>query len=566
MAKISLNPGFWFFIIAVFFSVEAGAGSTSLPVQGYVVSNTRKLPLEGVYSVTFNFYDGCSATETLDSVSKNVTFESGIFNASLDVDSSLVEATTQLCLGIQIKDDDELARYEYQATPYAYLAGRATTADTADSATVAESLSSDAVSAVVGSGLTVSNGDIVLDTTAAQTWTAAHTWTGTQNYSAQIVSTKAPADSTSANAALRINPGSSSTNGKLIALQDNNTDRFTVDKEGDVVIAGDLSVAGALTVAGASVSGSSSSGGSSSFGSAIESSEITDATIATADIADSAITTGKITDGTIATADLADSSVTTAKIVDATIAAGDVAADGLDFASLEDTLDLDAAMTLNQGTNIWTQNFTGTTTTGFTLNANSLTSGTAMKIASTSTTGMGFNQYSVMLYLARSGANASASHEAYGIFSEVTNTGSTSKNVAGYFSASGATNNYGLIVENGTVGIGTTSPGTLLTVNGPIATAITSVSTSTTLGAAHSVVVVRTSGTAVTITLPAVASTNAGRVYTIKHIQGGDNVTLATTGSDNIDGSATYNLNTTNKYVTVVSEGQGTDWWVIANN
>ncbi|MBI2442392.1 MAG: hypothetical protein HYV40_00600 [Candidatus Levybacteria bacterium] len=52
----------------------------------------------------------------------------------------------------------------------------------------------------------------------------------------------------------------------------------------------------------------------------------------------------------------------------------------------------------------------------------------------------------------------------YGL--SVTKTGASTTNVAGYFSASGATNNYGLIVENGSVGIGTTTPTALLDVNG----------------------------------------------------------------------------------------------------
>ncbi len=47
--------------------------------------------------------------------------------------------------------------------------------------------------------------------------------------------------------------------------------------------------------------------------------------------------------------------------------------DCLDFDDFEDTLDLDAALTLNQTTNAWTQSFTGTTATGYTYNANSFT-------------------------------------------------------------------------------------------------------------------------------------------------------------------------------------------------
>lgn len=58
--------------------------------------------------------------------------------------------------------------------------------------------------------------------------------------------------------------------------------------------------------------------------------------------------------------------------------------DCIDFDDMEDTLDLDAALTLNQGTNTWIQNFTGTTTTGLTYNANSLTTGSALNITTSS--------------------------------------------------------------------------------------------------------------------------------------------------------------------------------------
>jgi hypothetical protein len=44
----------------------------------------------------------------------------------------------------------------------------------------------------------------------------------------------------------------------------------------------------------------------------------------------------------------------------------------------------------------------------------------------------------------------------YGIKSSVT--GASTTNIAGYYSATGATNNYGLIIENGNVGVNVTSP------------------------------------------------------------------------------------------------------------
>ncbi|MDF1498795.1 MAG: SUMF1/EgtB/PvdO family nonheme iron enzyme, partial [Patescibacteria group bacterium] len=95
------------------------------------------------------------------------------------------------------------------------------------------------------------------------------------------------------------------------------------------------------------------------------------------------------------------------------------------------------------------------------------TTGTGLDITSTSTAG-GASGVSKLLNLARSGTNANASHTTYGLYSAVTNSGTTSTNIGGYFSASGATNNYGLIVENGNVGIGTAAPVSTLDVRGTI--------------------------------------------------------------------------------------------------
>ncbi len=58
--------------------------------------------------------------------------------------------------------------------------------------------------------------------------------------------------------------------------------------------------------------------------------------------------------------------------------------DCVDFTEFEDTLDLDGSLTLNQDGNIWVQNFTGTTFTGFDYSADSLTTGTAFSLSSSS--------------------------------------------------------------------------------------------------------------------------------------------------------------------------------------
>ena len=84
--------------------------------------------------------------------------------------------------------------------------------------------------------------------------------------------------------------------------------------------------------------------------------------------------------GSITIASTLGTAIDTTEITDNTITGTDIADDNLDFIDFEDTLDLDAALTLNQTTNTWSQTFTGTTTTGFSYTANSLTSGTGIEI------------------------------------------------------------------------------------------------------------------------------------------------------------------------------------------
>ena len=70
------------------------------------------------------------------------------------------------------------------------------------------------------------------------------------------------------------------------------------------------------------------------------------------------------------------------------------------------------------------------------------------------------------LHVAHSGAVTTGSGIGYGIY--VTKTRASTTNVGGYFSASGATNNYAGIFAAGNVGIGTTNPDEKLVINGSI--------------------------------------------------------------------------------------------------
>ncbi|MBX7153313.1 MAG: hypothetical protein K1X91_00005 [Bacteriodetes bacterium] len=105
---------------------------------------------------------------------------------------------------------------------------------------------------------------------------------------------------------------------------------------------------------------------------------------------------------------------------------------------------------------------------------NTLSSNSALTLSSTSTAAASNTQK--LLNISLSGANGTASQTTYGQYTTNTHTGTTSTNVAGYFSASGGTNNYGLIVASGYVGIGTTIPTvTLHNITTDAATATTTI-------------------------------------------------------------------------------------------
>lgn len=89
-----------------------------------------------------------------------------------------------------------------------------------------------------------------------------------------------------------------------------------------------------------------------------------------------------------------------------------------------------------------------TNTNAFVVTANSLTSGSGFYLSSNSIAGAG----SKLLNLNRSGANTNASVTTYGLYSSVSNTGTSSTNIAAAFRASGASENIALRLEGATSG------------------------------------------------------------------------------------------------------------------
>lgn len=94
---------------------------------------------------------------------------------------------------------------------------------------------------------------------------------------------------------------------------------------------------------------------------------------------------------------------------------------------------------------------------------NTLAGATGLKLSSTSTAAAGDAQK--LFEIALSGANGTATQTTYGAYIANTHTGATSTNVGLYASASGGTNNYAAIFENGNVGIGTASPAAPVHIN-----------------------------------------------------------------------------------------------------
>ncbi|MBL7998705.1 MAG: hypothetical protein JNL32_08725 [Candidatus Kapabacteria bacterium] len=95
---------------------------------------------------------------------------------------------------------------------------------------------------------------------------------------------------------------------------------------------------------------------------------------------------------------------------------------------------------------------------------NTLAGTSALTLSTTSTAATGNAQ--TLLNLSMSGANATSTQTTYGAQISNTHTGTSSTNVGLSVSASGGTNNYGLLVPSGSVGVGTSTPGYNLEVNG----------------------------------------------------------------------------------------------------
>ena len=91
---------------------------------------------------------------------------------------------------------------------------------------------------------------------------------------------------------------------------------------------------------------------------------------------------------------------------------------------------------------------------------------TGFKLSSSSTAAASNAQK--LFELALSGANSTSTQTTYSAYMTNAHTGTSSTNIGLYISASGGTNNYGLIIENGNTGLGTITPIEKLQVHGDV--------------------------------------------------------------------------------------------------
>ncbi|EKD41386.1 MAG: hypothetical protein ACD_73C00738G0003, partial [uncultured bacterium] len=229
-----------FLILVALMPAFAFAGRTELPVQGYILDTNTGDPINASLPMTFKVYEDCESDTVLWSVRKIIDFEFGLYSTTIEPDEDIILENEDLCLGITIADDNEMnPRLEYHAVPYTVLASQA---DYAEIAGIALDIDENNLPGMVGAGLVVSNHEINLDTTYSQTWT------GVQTYNSQVIVSKSPTTTSSSDAAFKINPTEAVTGAKTFVIQDNGSDTFSVNKEGDVVIAGNLTVTGQLNL------------------------------------------------------------------------------------------------------------------------------------------------------------------------------------------------------------------------------------------------------------------------------------------------------------------------------
>jgi hypothetical protein len=119
----------------------------------------------------------------------------------------------------------------------------------------------------------------------------------------------------------------------------------------------------------------------------------------------------------------------------------------------------------------------------------------------------------------------------------------------------------------GFLGVNTTSPNAPLTINGAVSQSITKVTSNTTIDISYYTVLVDTTASNITITLPTNSSSITGRMYRIKNIGTNPaNIVNVDPGSSTIDGSSgLFSISQGLGFSSSASvfHSDGTDWWFL---
>lgn len=185
---------------------------------------------------------------------------------------------------------------------------------------------------------TIASADIAADTIAAVDIAASAV--GTSEIADDVVTTSDLAATLTFAAGDIVNLSAATSDGKGLKLPQGTTDSPTNSGNVEGLIYWDTDN-DALKVFDGSTWASITGGGSNPFGSAIDSNEITDATITTTDIATDTIVAGNIANNAVSGAEISDGSVASADIAADTITAADMADGSVGAAEMSDTLCLD---------------------------------------------------------------------------------------------------------------------------------------------------------------------------------------------------------------------------------
>lgn len=129
----------WILLLSLCVTAPAMADSpASLPIQG-MLSDDAGTPVNDIFAVTFTIYSDAAGTASLWSEEVPVNFVGGHFTAYLGsstaMDLGIFRDNSELYLGIQVGDDEEMQPFALATSPYAgfaQFAGRAE--DLSDSA------------------------------------------------------------------------------------------------------------------------------------------------------------------------------------------------------------------------------------------------------------------------------------------------------------------------------------------------------------------------------------------------------------------------------------------------